>query len=74
MVYAPNKDWAELVIGEMSVFPAGRYDDPTDSATQALKHIRDIGFGRMDDEAREEENRAMMHRYRPKRLYPSLGV
>jgi hypothetical protein len=24
---------------------------------QALKHIRDIGFGQMDDEAREEENR-----------------
>ena len=41
---------------------------------QALKYIRDVGFGRMDDEAREEENRAMMHRYRPKRLYPSLGI
>jgi hypothetical protein len=43
-------------------------------ATQALKHIRDIGFGRMDDEAQEESNRAMVHRPRPKRLYPSLGV
>ena len=58
----------------MSVFPAGRRDDLTDSATQALKHIRDIGFGQMDDEVREEGNRAMMHRGRPKRLYPSLGI
>ena len=67
MVYAPNKDWAELTITEMSVFPAGRRDDLTDSATQALKHIRDIGFGQIDDEVREEGNRAMMHRGRPKR-------
>jgi predicted phage terminase large subunit-like protein len=74
MVYAPNKDWAELTISEMSLFPAGRRDDLTDSATQALKHIRDIGFGRMDDEAQEESNRAVMHRPRPKRLYSSLGV
>ena len=41
---------------------------------QALKCIRDVGFAQTDDEAREEENRAMMHRSRPKRLYPSLGV
>jgi len=36
MVYAPNKDWAELVLMEMSMFPIGKYDDLTDSATQAL--------------------------------------
>ena len=74
MIFAPNKDWAELTLTEMSIFPAGRYDDLTDSVTQALKHIRDIGFGRMDDEAREEGNRTIMHRSRPKRLYPSLGI
>ena len=36
MVYAPNKDWAELVLMEMSMFPIGKNDDLTDSATQAL--------------------------------------
>jgi predicted phage terminase large subunit-like protein len=30
LIYAPNKDWAELVINEMEVFPKGRYDDLTD--------------------------------------------
>jgi hypothetical protein len=36
---------------------------------QALKYIRDVGFGQMDDGAQEEENRAMRHRPGPKRLY-----
>ena len=73
MIFAPNKDWAEMVITEMSMFPMGKYDDLTDSATQALKYLRDIGFAQTDDEARERENRSMMHRLRPKSLYPMLG-
>jgi predicted phage terminase large subunit-like protein len=36
MIYAPNRDWAELVITEMEVFPKGRYDDLTVSTTQAI--------------------------------------
>jgi hypothetical protein len=35
MVYAPDRDWADLVITEMSIFPVGRYKDLTDSATQS---------------------------------------
>jgi phage terminase large subunit-like protein len=50
MIYAPNRDWAELVITEMEVFPKGRYDDLTDSATQAIKYTRDNGLLRTDDE------------------------
>jgi hypothetical protein len=34
---------AELVITEMSMFPAGRFSDLTDSASQGLKHLRDVG-------------------------------
>jgi hypothetical protein len=26
-VYAPNRDWADMVIFEMSTFPLGRCDD-----------------------------------------------
>jgi predicted phage terminase large subunit-like protein len=29
-IYAPNRDWADLVISEMATFPMGRYDDLTD--------------------------------------------
>jgi predicted phage terminase large subunit-like protein len=44
MIYAPARDWSGLVITEMSVFPVGRYKDLTDSATQALKYLRDVGL------------------------------
>jgi hypothetical protein len=66
-------DWAELVITEMEVFPKGRYDDLTDSTTQAIKYIRDNGLLQTDDEARHEELRGgAMHRPpRPKALYPA---
>lgn len=44
LVWAPDREWAELVIQETSTFPKGRYKDLTDATTQALKHIRDIGL------------------------------
>jgi hypothetical protein len=44
MIYAPARDWAEQVITEMSMFPAGRFSVLTDSASQGLKHLRDVGL------------------------------
>jgi hypothetical protein len=38
----PNRDWAELVLTEMEVFPKGRYDDLTDSKSWSRK------FGQRD--------------------------
>jgi predicted phage terminase large subunit-like protein len=58
MIWAPARDWAEMVIEEAAVFPNGKYDDLTDSTTQAIKHLRDAGLAQMQDEviAAEEEN------------------
>jgi 3-deoxy-D-arabino-heptulosonate 7-phosphate (DAHP) synthase class II len=72
MVYAPDRDWADLVITEMSMFPVGRYKDLTDSATQALKYLRDVGLAETDEEAQQTTIETVMHRYRRplKRLYP----
>jgi predicted phage terminase large subunit-like protein len=70
MIYAPNRDWAELVMSEMAMFPAGRFDDLTDSATQALKYLRDRGWGQTDNEERQAEIGTVMHRPRLGRLYP----
>jgi predicted phage terminase large subunit-like protein len=68
MIYAPNRDWADLVINEMSMFPKGKRDDLTDSTTQAIKYIRDNGLLQTDEETRHEELRGAMHR--PPRLRP----
>lgn len=62
MIYAPDREWADMVIDEMAVFPKGRYDDLTDSATQAIKHLRDSGLLRSDEERRAEEVEAVRHK------------
>lgn len=55
IIYAPYgetgwKDWADLVINEMALFPKGRFDDLTDSSTQAWKWLREQGLIRRPDE------------------------
>lgn len=69
-VYAPEREWADMVIQEMAVFPVGRYDDLTDSCTQALKHLRDIGMAPTDQEVAEAERSNVTHRGRASSLYP----
>ena len=44
MVYAPNKDWAEMVIRQTSSFPRGAHDDLVDTVSMGLKHLRDVGM------------------------------
>jgi hypothetical protein len=61
-----------MVITEMSMFPHGvsMTISPTRPSRRSNTYA-DIGFAQ--DEAREGENRSMMHRLRPKSLYPMLG-
>ena len=44
MVYRPERPWATMVEDEMAAFPKARYDDLTDSATQALWWFRQHGM------------------------------
>ncbi len=44
MVYAPDKDWAELVIRQCSVFPKGKNDDLVDTVSMSVGHLRQIGL------------------------------
>lgn len=69
LVYAPARDWSEMVIDEMAVFPKGKFKDLTDSATQALKHLRDRGLAETDEEAHAAEMDGVMHKPQPKPLY-----
>jgi predicted phage terminase large subunit-like protein len=71
LVYAPDRDWADMVISEMEVFPKGKYKDLTDSTTQAISHLRAMGLAQTDEETTSAEMQTVMHR--PKRagaLYP----
>ena len=62
LVSAPDKEWAETVISEMESFPKGRYKDLTDSATQALKFLRETGLIVHRHEADYELTESLRHR------------
>ena len=67
---SPCEDWSQLVIDEMELFPKGRYDDLTDSATMAVSFLRTGGLLQTDAEAAAAEIHTVMHRPRLKALYP----
>lgn len=70
LVYAPDREFADLVIDEMAVFPKGVHDDLHDTATQAMKHLRDIGLltFAVEDQAVIEES--LKFKPAPAPLYP----
>jgi predicted phage terminase large subunit-like protein len=70
MVYAPDRDWSDLVITEMSMFPTGRYDDLTDSASQGLNYLRTVGLAESDEEVSVYETEMVRPRPRLPPLYP----
>lgn len=69
-VYAPLRDWAEMVIDEMAVFPKGKYDDLTDSVTQAMKYLRETGLAQTSQEEMEDKLAPVRHRPKVRALYP----
>jgi predicted phage terminase large subunit-like protein len=65
IVYAPvHLDWAAMVVDEMAVFPKGRYRDLTDSATQAMKHVREHDLAQFAAEHKAAELDRMMYKGR----------
>lgn len=71
LVYAPERDWADMVKDEMATFPRGRFKDLTDSATQGMKHLRDLGLAQRPDELAVEEYEAAQIYHEPEPLYPA---
>lgn len=71
MIYAPDRDWADMVKNQMANFPKTTYKDLTDSATQALKHLRDIGLAAHGHEIEQDLNEQMAYKSPVNRpLYP----
>lgn len=72
MVYVPYplRVWGEKVTEEMAVFPKGKYKDLTDAMTQGIKHLRDAGLLRTDEELRAEELERAKLKPKKKALYP----
>lgn len=71
LVWAPDRDWVDMVVDEMAVFPKGRYKDLTDSATGAIKWLRENGFILRPDEIRADSEHRSMLRKKKTALYPA---
>ena len=76
MIYAPDRDWATadgMVIDQCAKFPKAKNDDLFDSTTQAIKHLRDSGLLRSDEDRRAEEVEAVRHKGAPRAApYPGF--
>jgi len=70
MVFAPNKDWAEMVIRQTSSFPRGAHDDLVDTVSMGLKHLRDVGMlTRAPERMAEIEDSRVFHGNQNEPLY-----
>jgi predicted phage terminase large subunit-like protein len=71
MIYAPDMEWAEKVITQAESFPKAAHDDLVDSMTQALIHLRLLGFAQKPVEIVAEKTESMIYKpHRPTQLYP----
>ena len=69
IIYAPDRAWAEMVIAQVAQFPFGKHDDITDTVSQALRHLRDVGLiARAVEREVEQEELKRYHRD-PEPLY-----
>lgn len=69
MIYAPDKDFAQIVIDQAKNFPKSEHDDLVDSATAALIWLRANGTVQTREEFAEEQRQATLFRKAQPALY-----
>jgi predicted phage terminase large subunit-like protein len=72
LVYAPDMQWAEMVITEVCQYPKAKRKDLTDCVSLGMRHLRDIGLLSRETEI-EIDNEALKvyPRNRDASLYPA---
>lgn len=70
LVHAPDREWSQMVIDEVSSYPKGRYRDLTDSTSMAMKHVRELGLLLRPEERQLAADLSAQYRPQSKPLYP----
>lgn len=71
-IFAPNKEWAEMVITQVGQFPTGKHDDLVDTCSMGIRHLRDLGLLTRSAERMEEVQESLRYQGRePPPLYPA---
>ena len=64
MVWAPDTEWAELLVEECAAFPNGDNDDMVDSTTMAMDRFRRGNFISLTtDDKEENESKELVPEY-----------
>ena len=72
LVYAPDKEWAEMVIRQTASFPRGKHDDLVDTVSMALKWVRTNGmFTRAPEKVASIEDEMRNYKTNDGPLYPA---
>ena len=65
LVFAPDRQWADMVIGQVASFPKGKHDDLVDTVSMALSHLRQTGIIIRGPEFTADVEDQMTHRGSP---------
>ena len=74
VVFAPDRKYADTVISNMEVFPKGKHDDLTDSATMALGWLRKVGLAVLAEEGAKANTEELMYRPKVESIADNYGV
>jgi len=58
LIWAPDKQWARVVIDEVSAIPRGQFDDIADTVSGSLLYLREMGLLTLRYEFDDERRRA----------------
>ena len=62
LVFAPDRQWADTVIGQVASFPKGKHDDLVDTVSMAMSHLRQTGLVIRGPEFTADVESQMTHR------------
>ena len=65
LVFAPDRQWADMVIGQVASFPKGKHDDLVDTVSMAMSHLRQTGLVIRGPEFTADVENQMTHRGAP---------
>ena len=65
LVFAPDRQWADTVIGQVASFPKGKHDDLVDTVSMAMSHLRQTGLIIRGPEFTADVENQMTHRGAP---------
>jgi hypothetical protein len=69
VIWAPDTNWAQMVIDEVSSFPTGKFNDLVDTVSMAINWVRKNGVVLTKEEHDAEEEEALLFRREPEPLY-----